>query len=266
MLLPLVMGLPSRIWRPGGSPLSSTSLIFNGCTVSCDRDIPEAVEVALTSEANMTWLHRCSAKFSGSEHTPTGFLLVANNPRLDEWATPEWLDDGWVVVRFNHCGVSWPEVRDARHPDVASNVTGVQREVIMQRATGPTDYMGGGDGQMCADALHREVYTENIALIGGQQCDVPILRVDGHTVSSGSIMALWLLRHFPSSSIVCAGFDQHKDEKERGRRFEGHAWGFEERLFPAMERTKRVHVVNSEEAMLNVRYRVRKPTLYLGRT
>ena len=257
MLAAVVTGHPSVVWRPGPTSLPSTSLLFaepaRGCTPDCDRDITGDIKALLTSTAaNMTSTAQCSARLADLNKPPVGFLLVANNPVLGSWATPQWLDEDWVVVRFNHCAVRWPDVCDARHAP-SCNASAVQREMIMQRAKSPTQYQGGGDGQLCADALDREVSEDSLALIGGDKCDVPILRVDGHTVSSGSIMALWLLRHFPKSSVVCAGFDQHADDKESGRRFEGHAWGFEERLFPEMQRTGRVHVVNSEEEALGLR-------------
>ena len=50
-----------------------------------------------------------------------GFLLVANNEMLDSWEHPPWLGPNWVVVRFNHCAVRWPQGE-------------VRREFIVHRA------------------------------------------------------------------------------------------------------------------------------------
>ena len=135
----------------------------------------------------------------------------------------------------------------------------VQGELIMQRTKcHERYYQGGGDGRLCADALGREVFADSVALLGGKRCDVPVMAVHpgDHTMSSGVTTALWLLRTFPASSIVCAGFDQHKTDKETGKRTP-HAWDFEgQQLLPAMQRTGLLHVVNTEEAALSVHRRV----------
>ena len=179
---------------------------------------------------------------------PDGFLLVANNEMLDSWEHPPWLGPNWVVVRFNHCAVRWPQGE-------------VRREFIVQSTDcqgGQIIHHGGEDAQSCADKLDHPVREDDLLSLGTaggdyssqeQSCDLQSMHAgpQGKPLSTGGIIAFTLAHFYPSTPIVAAGFDQ--EASTQGPRWEGHAWDYEAEMLQALVAQGRLRVLRNEEEM-----------------
>ena len=166
-------------------------------------------------------------------HPPEGFLLVANNPILNNWTAPANLSSSTVVVRFNHCESPWPTVLGS---PIADQFTG--RELLIQRWSG-SGYQGDGE---CVKTLNRQIDTLQVGHEG--DCDMPsfgfnntstdpafVAATPVQSLSTGMNTILLLLRLFPKVPIMCAGFDAHKDDRGTAREYDGHSWDDEARLY-----------------------------------
>ena len=258
-----------RVWYPRNHnqnaldklqpQIPDLDLRLKGCTNQCTVDIAGDAEQAIQGE--MPPSTNCfKARFvqAGPGHLdPKGFLLVANNEMLDSWEHPPWLGPNWVVVRFNHCAVRWPQGE-------------VRREFIAQSTDcqgGQLAHHGGEDAQNCADMLDHPVREDDILSVGTadgdcssqeHSCDLPWMRTgpEGKLLSTGGSVVFTLAHFYPSTPIVAAGFDQEAS----GYRWEGHAWDYEAEVFQSLINRGRLRVLRTQEDMRAVGGALRNST------
>lgn len=202
----------------------------------------------------------CYDQLSGRvSDPPEAFLIVANNAELEGWPFPPFLNDKWVVLRFDDCAVKWPGgILGSNHVNTTDHNGPsfiVRMEKVVERYSPnlPGHYFGTGcrgtcAGGACAASLGRNILTEDILLVGGEACDIPLIKADTTRLGTVATVALWLFRNFPSSAVVAAGLQQATSEFEPGL----NSWVYERALLDEMAQTRRFISINRREEVLEL--------------
>ena len=135
----------------------------------------------------------------------------------------------------------------------------VRRELVAERydSTLASRYAGVGTGStpgcssgwcpgaQCAAALGRNISAEDALFVGGNDCNIPLFRLDGMRVGTVTAVALWVFENYNSSAVVAAGLGQATAEVDPG----SNTWAIEKPLLDQMTASKRFIIVNDVTSM-----------------
>ena len=236
---PLQADEPTRAGCLVGLASCDVSITPGGSFRPGDSDLQSFVMDPKMTLGEIGGTEQCRTDLCGDLPTmPEGFLLVANEPEVESWPFPAFLYQNWIVVRFGDCPVRWPDVKAANH---ASPID--QHSILVRRERVVTNGTAAPTVEACSANLGRNITASDVMLMGGDACDVPMLRINGARVSTATAMALWLYDNYPTVAIVVAGLSAQSADYDPFP----NEWEYESKLLSAMEVSRRFQLINEGE-------------------